>query len=162
MSERSFVCSILGISKLRLGTENRKLSNGEPLALALNLDVTNQAYLFSHCLYALSCSIHNRDAPNNKWLRNEWRKNGIWCSGSTRSCTESNRQGCLGNLRSNKQSVIDQRIKEHVGQTTAFQQVGAAFNQHLMAQQPRFPGIQPSAMYQLEVMVLQEIEIFYM
>ncbi|KAI4314019.1 hypothetical protein L6164_026962 [Bauhinia variegata] len=51
------------------------------------------------------------------------------------------------------QSLIDQRIKEHLGQTAAFQQVGAAFNQHLMAQQPRFPvlptpgmpfaGIQP-------------------
>ncbi|KAI4345840.1 hypothetical protein L6164_012929 [Bauhinia variegata] len=37
------------------------------------------------------------------------------------------------------QSLIDQRIKEHLGQTAAFQQVGAAFNQHLMAQQPRFP-----------------------
>ncbi|KAK4779152.1 hypothetical protein SAY86_006680 [Trapa natans] len=37
------------------------------------------------------------------------------------------------------QSLIDQRIKEHLGQTAAFQQVGAAYNQHLMAQRPRFP-----------------------
>lgn len=29
------------------------------------------------------------------------------------------------------QSLIDQRIKEHLGQTAAFQQVGAAYNQHL-------------------------------
>ncbi|KAK8565445.1 hypothetical protein V6N12_059007 [Hibiscus sabdariffa] len=35
------------------------------------------------------------------------------------------------------QSLIDQRIKEHLGQAAAFQQVGAAFNQHLMAQRPR-------------------------
>ncbi|KAL4384482.1 hypothetical protein GQ457_15G025240 [Hibiscus cannabinus] len=32
-----------------------------------------------------------------------------------------------------------QRIKEHLGQAAAFQQVGAAFNQHLMAQRPRLP-----------------------
>ncbi|KAF5744170.1 U1 small nuclear ribonucleoprotein C [Tripterygium wilfordii] len=37
------------------------------------------------------------------------------------------------------QSLIDQRIKEHLGQATAFQQVGAAYNQHLMAQRPRLP-----------------------
>lgn len=37
------------------------------------------------------------------------------------------------------QSLIDQRIKEHLGQTAAFQQVGAAYNQHLLAQRPRFP-----------------------
>ncbi|XVF32682.1 hypothetical protein REPUB_Repub17cG0103600 [Reevesia pubescens] len=37
------------------------------------------------------------------------------------------------------QSLIDQRIKEHLGQAAAFQQVGAAFNQHLMAQRPRLP-----------------------
>ncbi|KAB5563946.1 hypothetical protein DKX38_004000 [Salix brachista] len=37
------------------------------------------------------------------------------------------------------QSIIDQRIKEHLGQTAAFQQVGAAYNQHLMAQRPRLP-----------------------
>lgn len=35
--------------------------------------------------------------------------------------------------------MIDQRIKEHLGQTAAFQQVGAAYNQHLMAQRPRLP-----------------------
>ncbi|MBA0560250.1 hypothetical protein Golob_017161 [Gossypium lobatum] len=37
------------------------------------------------------------------------------------------------------QSLIDQRIKEHLGQAAAFHQVGAAFNQHLMAQRPRLP-----------------------
>lgn len=37
------------------------------------------------------------------------------------------------------QSLIDQRIKEHLGQTAAFQQVGAAYNQHLMVQRPRLP-----------------------
>jgi U1 small nuclear ribonucleoprotein C len=37
------------------------------------------------------------------------------------------------------QSIIDQRIKEHLGQTAAFQQVGAAYNQHLMVQRPRLP-----------------------
>lgn len=37
------------------------------------------------------------------------------------------------------QSLIDQRIKEHLGQTAAFQQVGAAYNQHLVA----FPGNPP-------------------
>ncbi|XP_022728385.1 U1 small nuclear ribonucleoprotein C-like [Durio zibethinus] len=37
------------------------------------------------------------------------------------------------------QSLIDQRIKEHLGQAAVFQQVGAAFNQHLMAQRPRLP-----------------------
>ncbi|XP_028762274.1 U1 small nuclear ribonucleoprotein C [Neltuma alba] len=37
------------------------------------------------------------------------------------------------------QSLIDQRIKEHLGQAAAFQQVGAAFNQHLLTQRPRFP-----------------------
>ncbi|CAL1400331.1 unnamed protein product [Linum trigynum] len=37
------------------------------------------------------------------------------------------------------QSLIDQRIKEHLGQTAAFQQVGGAYNQHLMAQRPRLP-----------------------
>ena len=35
--------------------------------------------------------------------------------------------------------MIDQRIKEHLGQAAAFQQVGAAYNQHLMAQRPRLP-----------------------
>nr|XP_023919110.1 U1 small nuclear ribonucleoprotein C-like isoform X2 [Quercus suber] len=37
------------------------------------------------------------------------------------------------------QNFIDQRIKEHLGQTAAFQQVGAAYNQHLMVQRPRLP-----------------------
>ncbi|KAK4281098.1 hypothetical protein QN277_012631 [Acacia crassicarpa] len=37
------------------------------------------------------------------------------------------------------QSLIDQRIKEHLGQAAAFQQVGSAFNQHLLTQRPRFP-----------------------
>ncbi|KAF5189377.1 U1 small nuclear ribonucleoprotein c [Thalictrum thalictroides] len=35
------------------------------------------------------------------------------------------------------QSLIDQKIKEHLGQTAAFQQVGAAYNQHLAAYPPR-------------------------
>ncbi|KAJ4727582.1 U1 small nuclear ribonucleoprotein C [Melia azedarach] len=37
------------------------------------------------------------------------------------------------------QSLIDQRIKEHIGQTAAFQQVGAAYNPHLLPQRPRLP-----------------------
>ncbi|KAJ8898684.1 hypothetical protein K2173_004718 [Erythroxylum novogranatense] len=37
------------------------------------------------------------------------------------------------------QSLIDQRIKEHLGQAAAFQQVGAAYNQHLLTQRPRLP-----------------------
>ncbi|KAF8392530.1 hypothetical protein HHK36_022873 [Tetracentron sinense] len=42
------------------------------------------------------------------------------------------------------QSLIDQRIKEHLGQTAAFQQVGGAYNQHLASlqgnpQRPRLP-----------------------
>ena len=43
------------------------------------------------------------------------------------------------------QSLIDQRVKEHLGQTTAFQQqVGAAFQQHLAAmQRPRIPVLPP-------------------
>ncbi|CAN8247950.1 unnamed protein product [Cochlearia groenlandica] len=36
------------------------------------------------------------------------------------------------------QSLIDQRIKEHLGQAAAFQQVGAVFNQHILAR-PRLP-----------------------
>ncbi|KAI4342816.1 hypothetical protein MLD38_027391 [Melastoma candidum] len=36
------------------------------------------------------------------------------------------------------QSIVDQKVKERLGQTAAFQQVGAAYNQ-LMAQGPRFP-----------------------
>ncbi|KAF9621117.1 hypothetical protein IFM89_016611 [Coptis chinensis] len=45
------------------------------------------------------------------------------------------------------QSLIDQRIKEHLGQTAAFQQVGAAYNQHLASfpPRPRLP-ILPSPM----------------
>lgn len=46
------------------------------------------------------------------------------------------------------QSLIDQRIKEHLGQAAAFQQVGATFNQHLMSlqanpQRPRLPMLPP-------------------
>lgn len=46
------------------------------------------------------------------------------------------------------QSLIDQRIKEHLGQAAAFQQqVGASFNQHLMLQanpqRPRLPILPP-------------------
>ncbi|WCJ41935.1 U1 small nuclear ribonucleoprotein C [Euphorbia peplus] len=37
------------------------------------------------------------------------------------------------------QSLIDQRIKEHLGQAAAFQQVGAAYNHHLLLQRPRLP-----------------------
>ncbi|KAJ4956558.1 hypothetical protein NE237_013341 [Protea cynaroides] len=38
------------------------------------------------------------------------------------------------------QSLIDQRVKEHLGQTAAYQQVGAAYNQHLASfQRPRLP-----------------------
>nr|POE56118.1 u1 small nuclear ribonucleoprotein c [Quercus suber] len=37
------------------------------------------------------------------------------------------------------QNFIEQKIKEHLGQTAAFQQVGAAYNQHLMVQRPRLP-----------------------
>nr|ADE75613.1 unknown [Picea sitchensis] len=47
------------------------------------------------------------------------------------------------------QSLIDQRVKEHLGQTAAFQQqVGAAFQQHLASmqagqQRPRIPMLPP-------------------
>ncbi|GLJ22098.1 hypothetical protein SUGI_0414450 [Cryptomeria japonica] len=45
------------------------------------------------------------------------------------------------------QSLIDQRVKEHLGQTAAFQQqVGAAFQQHLASlsgQRPRLPVLPP-------------------
>lgn len=50
------------------------------------------------------------------------------------------------------QSLIDQRIKEHLGQAAAFQQqVGATFNQHLMSlqanpQRPRLPILPPPMM----------------
>ncbi|KAG2693539.1 hypothetical protein I3760_08G101800 [Carya illinoinensis] len=47
------------------------------------------------------------------------------------------------------QSLIDQRIKEHLGQAAAFQQVGAAFNQHLMGQRPRLPVLPTPMMPQL-------------
>jgi len=40
------------------------------------------------------------------------------------------------------QSLIDQRVKEHLGQTAAFQQVGAMFNQHMLAR-PRLPMMPP-------------------
>ncbi|XAR54583.1 hypothetical protein NMG60_11029788 [Bertholletia excelsa] len=46
------------------------------------------------------------------------------------------------------QSLIDQKIKEHLGQTAVYQQVGAAYNQHLAAlpgnhQRPRLPVLSP-------------------
>ncbi|XP_058082062.1 U1 small nuclear ribonucleoprotein C [Magnolia sinica] len=50
------------------------------------------------------------------------------------------------------QSLIDQRIKEHLGQTAAFQQqVGATFHQHLASfqsnpQRPRLPVLPPPIM----------------
>ncbi|XP_008777384.2 U1 small nuclear ribonucleoprotein C-like [Phoenix dactylifera] len=49
------------------------------------------------------------------------------------------------------QSLIDQRIKEHLWQAAAFQQVGATFNQHLMSlpgnpQRPRLPVLTPPIM----------------
>ena len=49
------------------------------------------------------------------------------------------------------QSLIDQRIKEHLGQAAAFQQVGATFNQHLMSlpgtpQRPHLPVLTPPFM----------------
>ncbi|CAJ2660981.1 U1 small nuclear ribonucleoprotein C-like [Trifolium pratense] len=40
------------------------------------------------------------------------------------------------------QSLIDQRIKEHLGQAAAFQQVGVAYN-HLMVQRPNLPAVLP-------------------
>ncbi|CAK8568611.1 unnamed protein product [Lathyrus sativus] len=40
------------------------------------------------------------------------------------------------------QSLIDQRIKEHLGQAAAFQQVGGAYN-HLMGQRPNLPPVLP-------------------
>ncbi|KAF5731491.1 C2H2 and C2HC zinc fingers superfamily protein isoform 1 [Tripterygium wilfordii] len=49
------------------------------------------------------------------------------------------------------QSLIDQRIKEHLGQAAAFQQVGAAYNQHLMAQRPRLPILPTPGMPQLPI-----------
>ena len=46
------------------------------------------------------------------------------------------------------QSLIDQRIKEHLGQTAAYGQVGAAYNQHLMAR-PRLPVLPTPMMGQM-------------
>jgi len=40
------------------------------------------------------------------------------------------------------QSLIDQRIKEHLGQAAAFQQAGVAFNP-MMAQRPSMPILPP-------------------
>jgi len=40
------------------------------------------------------------------------------------------------------QSLIDQRIKEHLGQAAAFQQVGVAYN-NLMVQRPNLPPVLP-------------------
>jgi hypothetical protein len=45
--------------------------------------------------------------------------------------------------------LIDQRIKEHLGQAAAFQQVGAAYNQHLMGQRPRLPVLPTPVMSQI-------------
>lgn len=45
--------------------------------------------------------------------------------------------------------MIDQRIKEHLGQAAAFQQVGSAFNQHLLAQRPRLPVLPTPGMLQI-------------
>ncbi|XP_057958157.1 U1 small nuclear ribonucleoprotein C [Malania oleifera] len=50
------------------------------------------------------------------------------------------------------QSLIDQRIKEHLGQAAAFQQVGAAYNQHLASmpgnpQRPRLPILPAPGMH---------------
>ncbi|GMN47095.1 hypothetical protein TIFTF001_016271 [Ficus carica] len=47
------------------------------------------------------------------------------------------------------QSLIDQRIKEHLGQAAAFQQVGAAYNQHLLIQRPRLPVLPTPMMPQI-------------
>lgn len=47
------------------------------------------------------------------------------------------------------QSLIDQRIKEHLGQAAAFQQVGAAYNQHLLGQRPRLPVLPTPVMSQI-------------
>ncbi|KAL5561580.1 hypothetical protein UlMin_031327 [Ulmus minor] len=47
------------------------------------------------------------------------------------------------------QSLIDQRIKEHLGQAAAFHQVGAAYNQHLLAQRPRLPVLPATGMPQM-------------
>ncbi|XP_009787966.1 U1 small nuclear ribonucleoprotein C-like [Nicotiana tabacum] len=44
------------------------------------------------------------------------------------------------------QILIDQKIKERLGQAAAYQQIGAAYNQHLAAfpgQRPRLPMIPP-------------------
>ncbi|CAK9145501.1 unnamed protein product [Ilex paraguariensis] len=44
------------------------------------------------------------------------------------------------------QTLIDQRIKQHLGQNPAFQQVGAAYNKHLASfpgQRPYLPMISP-------------------
>ncbi|XP_060197872.1 U1 small nuclear ribonucleoprotein C-like [Lycium barbarum] len=44
------------------------------------------------------------------------------------------------------QIMIDQKIKERLGQATAYQQIGAAYNQHLAAfpgQRPRLPMMPP-------------------
>lgn len=47
------------------------------------------------------------------------------------------------------QILIDQKIKERLGQAVAYQQIGAAFNQHLAAfpgQRPRLPMMPPPMM----------------
>ncbi|KAL6526526.1 hypothetical protein OROGR_015616 [Orobanche gracilis] len=45
------------------------------------------------------------------------------------------------------QYLVDQKIKEHLGQTVVYQQIGAAYNQHLAAFPgglPRLPVMPPS------------------
>ncbi|PIN14371.1 U1 snRNP-specific protein C [Handroanthus impetiginosus] len=48
------------------------------------------------------------------------------------------------------QILLDQKIKEHLGQTAVYQQIGAAYNQHLAAfpgGRPRLPLIPPPVMH---------------
>lgn len=48
------------------------------------------------------------------------------------------------------QILIDQKIKERLGQAAAYQQIGAAYNQHLAAfpgQRPRLPMILPPMLH---------------
>ncbi|XP_024021253.1 U1 small nuclear ribonucleoprotein C [Morus notabilis] len=48
------------------------------------------------------------------------------------------------------QSLIDQRIKEHLGQAAAaYHHVGAAYNQHLLVQRPRLPVLPTPIMPQV-------------
>ncbi|GFP93405.1 u1 small nuclear ribonucleoprotein c [Phtheirospermum japonicum] len=48
------------------------------------------------------------------------------------------------------QFLIDQKIKEHLGQTVAYQQIGAAYNQHLAIfpeMRPRLPVMPPHMLH---------------